>query len=812
MNEALCLPSLVPALRRQELVHDLLRNVTYVGIDFGTSTTVASYAVLGDRSKPVSSEPIPIPQKLSDGRTQSYHLVPSVIAWDGQELLVGAGAQELQSRLTQGKDVWSSFKMELGVDLGPKYYNTALAHGHSVATIETPRDAATVFFRYLKEHIEHFIKQKGLPADVRYCVSTPASFEANQRHDLMLALKAAGMELPEQAFIDEPNAAFLSYLVEANSNTNDPLHVPKDSPLHVLVFDFGAGTCDISILEIGQGSKQFYSKNLAISRFEALGGDDVDREVVRQVLLPALLKENGLIEADLRSVELEKRILPALKRTAEVLKIQTCKAVAGQMMGTHLPASATGDEAIILGESKTVDLPRRTLTLARPGMTRGEFAEVMKPLLETDSAARRRRKPGTPISIFEPVESALFKSGLKADQLDMILLIGGSSENPYVQAALHQFSPAEVEVPRDLRIHVSTGAALNSLFLNGFCVNVVRPITSEPILVVTQDKGLQTLVPAGTEIPCAPVNIQDLRVGQEGQETIEVPVCVSSENKILSVIEITSQCPDGFVRGTPVLVTCEVTADKLLKVTVSIEGQKVAVETLHPFANVALTAEESAIREAEKLANVSAAQNGGRPTLAALTRLKEACIRGGEYLRAAELAETIASLNPRHAQESHICWLYSQADNPRLTEMWAEKAYARDQNATSAFNLALQRQRAGKMREYERLMEEALRFDENHEATLVAYGSHLMRKGDMERGREMVRRAFESLHTSYQAGSLDENDHSRLATAARALGKPKLAEDVEQAHARMLESTSLYNRANLLTRDDYSPIKRHAEP
>jgi hypothetical protein len=56
------------------------------------------------------------------------------------------------------------------------------------------------------------------------------------------------------------------------------------------------------------------------------------------------------------------------------------------------------------------------------------------------------------------------------------------------------------------------------------------------------------------------------------------------------------------------------------------------------------------------------------------------------------------------------------------------------------------------------------------------------------------------------------NDHSRLATAARALGKPKLAEEVEQAHARMLESTSLYNRANLLTRDDHSPIKRHAEP
>ncbi|HCF57157.1 MAG TPA: hypothetical protein DFS52_04050, partial [Myxococcales bacterium] len=148
-----------------------------------------------------------------------------------------------------------------------------------------------------------------------------------------------------------------------------------------------------------------------------------------------------------------------------------------------------------------------------------EFAAVMKPLLEKDPAARRRRDPGTPISIFEPVESALRKAGLDADELDMILLIGGSSENPYLQAALHGFSEAEVEVPRDLRVHVSTGAALNSLFLNGFGVNVVRPITSEPILVVTREQGLQTLVPAGTEIPCAPVTIRDLRAsGRKGRQ------------------------------------------------------------------------------------------------------------------------------------------------------------------------------------------------------------------------------------------------------------------------------------------------------
>jgi hypothetical protein len=64
MDDTLCLSTLLPAVRRQELVRDRLRSITYIGIDFGTSTTVASYAVLGDGATPVSSEPIPIPQKL----------------------------------------------------------------------------------------------------------------------------------------------------------------------------------------------------------------------------------------------------------------------------------------------------------------------------------------------------------------------------------------------------------------------------------------------------------------------------------------------------------------------------------------------------------------------------------------------------------------------------------------------------------------------------------------------------------------------------------------------------------------------------
>ena len=183
--------------------------------------------------------------------------------------------------------------------------------------------------------------------------------------------------------------------------------------------------------------------------------------------------------------------------------------------------------------------------------------------------------------------------------------------------------------------------------------------------------------------------------------------------------------------------------------------------------------------------------------------------------RAAELAETIASLNPRQARESagRLCWLYSRAGNSKLTEKWAEKAYARDQNATSAFNLALQRQRAGeKMREYELLMEEALAFDASDDATLVAYGSYLMQKGDKERGREMVARAFESLHASYERGSTGRKRPlaaGHRGTCARQAETGRRGGAGTCTHARIHQPL---DRANMLTRDDHSPIKRHAEP
>lgn len=297
---------------------------TYVGIDFGTSTTVVSYSYFDNEKRIVVTEVMNLRQKQSDGADFTGEKVPTVIALYHNRVLVGEGAANLKYELEKNKDVWYSFKMELGEDLGAKYCNSILGKDKSVR-IQNAKDATILFFRFLKKEIESYVEQKGLCQNIKYAVSIPASFEANQRRDLVDALISNQMDVSKQSLIDEPNAAFLNYIHESEMN-NEAVVIPKDINPKMLVFDFGAGTCDISILEIGVDYKGVYSKNLSISKFEKLGGNDIDRYIAYEILYPELLSHNHL-DMDIFIMSEKKKIINALLTTAENLKIRICKAI-----------------------------------------------------------------------------------------------------------------------------------------------------------------------------------------------------------------------------------------------------------------------------------------------------------------------------------------------------------------------------------------------------------------------------------------------------------------------------------------------------
>ncbi|MBK9097515.1 MAG: Hsp70 family protein [bacterium] len=426
------LNNFIPALSNTSMVRDKLKNTTFIGIDFGTSTTVASYAVLGDNKTPIRTETIPIEQIMHDGRHFESHLVPSIIAWYKDKLLIGEGARFVKYGMTPNKNVWSSFKMKLGINLGPMYYNTDLPSNHPIATIENPSQAATVFFKFIKQGVEKFVKKKKLPGHIEYSISIPASFESNQRADLLKALKDAGIELSTYCFIDEPNAAFLSYLAESNQNNLGSFQIAENSPIHILVFDFGAGTCDLSLLEIGRTHKSFYSKNIAISRYEEMGGDDIDYLIAKNLLLNRLLEESNLQLDDLSTADLNKRIIPKLLKPAEDLKIKVSKTIANQIIGYELPPIAKSETEVKLGYDVEIALPRQTLILSKPSIMYQDFYQINDLLFDGYSEELSEGlKEGKCVNSL--LDDILSKSNLPASDIDMVLLIGGSSANPYLQ-------------------------------------------------------------------------------------------------------------------------------------------------------------------------------------------------------------------------------------------------------------------------------------------------------------------------------------------------------------------------------------------
>ena len=159
----------------------------------------------------------------------------------------------------------------------------------------------------------------------RTVVTVPASFQLNQRRDTLKAAKLAGLELSDHDLLDEPTAALLDYLF---THPREDLITPGQISKGV-IFDFGGGTCDVSVVEIepNRFDGNFRISPLAVSRYHRLGGGDLDAAIVHDHLLPALIAENGLGDHELKWEEKKRVLEPQLLGTAEALKIALCSEI-----------------------------------------------------------------------------------------------------------------------------------------------------------------------------------------------------------------------------------------------------------------------------------------------------------------------------------------------------------------------------------------------------------------------------------------------------------------------------------------------------
>ena len=794
MNKSniLSIESMLPAA----LDTQLAKTATYVGIDFGTSTTVVSIASKEGNGHHIFTLPIKLKQILEDGTIFEGEKLPSVIAWVNNKLLVGEGASNLKYVLTKGKNIWFSFKMEIGEDLGAKYYNSEVGDLEGIK-IRNPKDCVRVFFMYLRMLITRYCKDNGLSDNIQYAVSIPASFEANQRKELMEALETNGMNVSKQSLIDEPNAAFISYIHDSE-DSEEPLLISPHYNSKVLVFDFGGGTCDISILEIGKSATGLYSKNVAISKFTKLGGDDVDRYITYKYIMPRFFAYNDTKAEKFRTKELQ-FIATQLYKVAERLKILLCKRISAQTYQLEIP-----DHIKTSTDKETISVPvivetiKGTLRQTEFFLTMKELAEAMQVFMRKSRIPTRIKGQDEYNNIFMPIDSAIKKANVNRNEIDYVLLIGGSAQNPFIQETLKKdFEDSKILVPQDLQTHVSKGAAIHSLLMNGLNKCIIQPITSEPILVITKDNP-KIIMPAGTSIPSDTYVVEDLVTSRDNQDTIELPICVGNKNKMLYnlKIELSRGCPVN----TPVMLALEVNADKLLLAQASCMGVQCMVEPQNPFANKELTTEERIVLVAERQANLEAEMNNGIPTKNALIKLRSAYKEAGNDFRAAETLELQLELYPSSSSYNELGVLYHNSGNYDKAIPFFEQALETSPNSPHVnFNLGNTLNCSGKGREEEakKYIERAYQLDPDHYPAIIEMAKIQKRQGLHEKAQGNFERAYDILMKKWKTGTLDDAGYGWFSSLAERLGHHDVAVEVRMSKPS-LENKQYYNDENLV--------------
>jgi len=357
------------------------------------------------------------------------------------------------------------------------------------------------------------------------------------------------------------------------------------------------------------------------------------------------------------------------------------------------------------------------------------------------------------------------------------------------------FENSDIEIPQDLQAHVSNGTAINSFLINGLGIDIIKPIVSEPIFIILQNDTKKIVVYEGTEMPTENITITDLRPQKEGT-VIEIPICVTSIDKILTVLKVTNE--NGFNTTDKLTLKCNISHDKLITFKAFIQGIEIETEPLNPFANSSLTTEEIAEKKLLKsLYNVTKA-NSGRPPINMVKALAEFYVKMEWHLKAAETFETVQQLDPRNRYETSICYHYSNAGRKKLSDKWAEMAYQTDPTGTNAYNLALVKSDNGNFEDYNKLMEVAI--EKNCDAALLVYGEKLLHT-DKEKGTELISRAFNIWYNQFTNNTLSKNNYSRLIRASRQLGKMQIAQEVQNKKDNLNESSKItwYNPENTLT-------------
>ncbi len=408
----------------------------------------------------------------------------------------------------------------------------------------TPQEISAMILQKLKDDAEAYLGDKVVEA----VITVPAYFTDAQRQATKDAGKIAGLEV--KRIINEPTAAALSYGID------------KEHDQKVMVYDLGGGTFDVSIIEIGDGVQEV----LATAGNNRLGGDDFDDRVI-QWLVTEFKKESGI---DLSG---DKMAMQRLKEAAEKAKIELSGVTTSQINLPFITADASGP--------KHFDMT----------LTRAKFNELTADLVEKTMV---------------PVRQALSDSGLKIDEIDKVLMVGGSSRIPAVQDAVKSHMNKEPFKGINPDECVAIGAALQAGVLGGDVSGLLLLDVTPLSLGVETQGGVSTkIIERNTTIPTKKSQI--FSTAADNQTSVEINILqgereFARDNKSLGIFHL-----DGIPaarRGVPQIeVTFNIDANGIVNVSAKELGTgKEQSITITAGSNMSKDDIDKAVRDAEQYA------------------------------------------------------------------------------------------------------------------------------------------------------------------------------------------------------------------
>ena len=475
-----------------------------IGIDLGTTNSVVAVMEGGEPTVITNSE---------GGRT-----TPSVVAFtkDGNRLV---GQVAKRQAVTNPENTVYSIKRFMGrrfdeVSEEKKQVPYGVKAAGSDVRITaggkewSPPEISAMILQKLKQAAEDYLGQKVEKA----VITVPAYFNDSQRQATKDAGRIAGLEV--MRIVNEPTAAALAYGLDKK----------KDET--IAVFDFGGGTFDISILEVGEGVVEVKSTNGDTH----LGGDDIDEALIKWII-EEFKKDQGI------ELSNDKMALQRLKEAAEKAKIELSSTMESEINLPFITADQSGPKHLVMK------------------LTRSRFEQLIDPILKR---------------LMQPVEQAIKDAGVDAGKIDEVVLVGGSTRIPKVQEIVKNIFGKEPNKSVNPDEVVAVGAAVQAGVLSGEKTDILLLDVTPLSLGIETLGGVNTvLIPRNTTIPTRKSEI--FSTASDNQTSVEVHVLqgerpMAGDNRTLGKFHLVGIPPAP--RGMPqVEVTFDIDANGIVNVS-----------------------------------------------------------------------------------------------------------------------------------------------------------------------------------------------------------------------------------------------------